>query len=262
PRLYRGEHAFLLQNPDGRVVFTIPYEQRYTLIGTTDVSFEGDPAGATISQGEIRYLCESVNAYFDRRIAVEDITWTYAGVRSLSDDEAENASMVTRDYKLELAQTSGEAVLLSVFGGKITTYRRLAEMALDKLQPFVGGTGRDWTDRAPLPGGDFAQGNFTAFLNGVRQRWPFLADDLAERLARAYGSRIEKVLAGAQRMDDLGKHYGAGLTRAEVDYLQANEWAVTAEDILWRRTKLALHMSDDERQRLASAIALGSPLCV
>jgi glycerol-3-phosphate dehydrogenase len=251
PRMFAGEHAFMLQNPDGRIVFAIPYEQRYTLVGTTDIPFEGNPADVRISPQEIAYLCETANSYFERTIAPSDVRWTYSGVRPLSDDESASASKVTRDYRLELDESAAHPVLLSVFGGKITTYRRLAEMALSKLQPHIGGTKRGWTDGSALPGGDLPGADFDAFLSEVKQRWTFLRADQADRLARAYGTRIEKVLGAARRMEDLGGEIGAGLTRAEVDYLRANEWAADAEDVLWRRSKLGLHMSDAERERLA-----------
>jgi glycerol-3-phosphate dehydrogenase len=251
PRMFAGEHAFMLQNPDGRIVFAIPYEQHYTLVGTTDIPFEGNPAEVRISPQEIAYLCETANTYFARTIAPSDVRWTYSGVRPLSDDESASASKVTRDYRLELDESAAHPVLLSVFGGKITTYRRLAEMALSKLQPHIGGRERGWTDGSALPGGDLPGADFDAFLREVKQRWPFLRDDQAHRLARAYGTRIEKILGAARRMEDLGEEIGAGLTQAEVDYLRANEWAADAEDVLWRRTKLGLHMSDAERARLA-----------
>lgn len=254
PRMYVGEHAYLLQNPDGRVVFTIPYEQHYTLIGTTDVAFESDPGPVHISQQEIVYLCDTVNHYFTAAIAPAQVHWSYAGVRPLSDDEAANASKVTRDYKLEL-DADGRPPLLSVFGGKITTYRRLAEAALGKLTPLLGGGAADWTRRVALPGGNLARADFAAFLQGVRQRWPFLSPELAHRLARAYGTRISEVLGTAQALADLGQQFGAGLSLAEVEYLRRHEWAHTAEDILWRRTKLGLHMQAQEIASLQQYLA-------
>lgn len=265
PRMYAGEHAFLLQNPDGRVVFTIPYETQYTLIGTTDVPFSADPASVGISDDEITYLCDTVNGYFRQRITPKDVRWTYAGVRPLSDDEATSASKVTRDYKLEVAEGAESPMLLSVFGGKITTYRRLAEMALQKLQPAIGkstrggsnhgGSSQGWTDKAPLPGGDLPRDDFDTFLQGVKRRWPFLPDALAQRLARGYGTRIGDIVGAARRMEDLGDCFGAGLTQAELEYLQAHEWAQSAQDILWRRTKLGLHMTAEERAHLDQHLA-------
>lgn len=247
PRLYEGEHAFTLQNPDGRVIFTIPYEQNYTVIGTTDVEFDGDPGDVKISADEIVYLCDSINRYFRRPIAPGDVKWTYSGVRPLSDDDAASAAKVTRDYKLELREMSSGAVMLSVFGGKITTYRKLAEAVLEKLRPHVGGEAREWTASEPLPGGRIPQGNLLAFVAGARSRWPFLPEDLALRLCRAYGTRISEILANAKSLRDLGRDLGAGLSEAEIRYLRAHEWAVTAEDILWRRTKRGLHMTPEER---------------
>lgn len=247
PRMYHGDHAFLLQHPDGRVVFTIPYEDAFTLIGTTDVPYDSDPAGVSISPEEIAYLCNTVNGYFTQQITPQDVQWTYAGVRPLSDDESSSASKVTRDYRLELTAADNQPPVLSVFGGKITTYRRLAESALQKLHPSIGGSKLAWTDRAALPGGDLPRRDFNLFLSGVRQRWPFLPQALAQRLARAYGTRISDIVGGSKALEDLGSQFGAGLTRAEVDYLRNHEWAQTADDVLWRRTKLGLHMSPDER---------------
>ncbi|HEY0681808.1 MAG TPA: glycerol-3-phosphate dehydrogenase [Steroidobacter sp.] len=252
PRLFDGEHAFMLQNPDGRIVFAIPYQQQFTLVGTTDVPFTGDPTKVSISSEEVLYLCNTINSYFRKHIAPSDVKWSYAGVRPLSDDESENASKVTRDYRLELTETTDNAPpLLSVFGGKITTYRKLAESALDKLRPYLSGNDREWTDKAALPGGDLPRADFAKFAEGVQKRWPFLPAATAHRLARAYGTRVSKILGKAQAMLDLGEHYGAGLTQAEIDYLVANEWARSGDDVLWRRTKLGLHLNEQERRRVA-----------
>jgi glycerol-3-phosphate dehydrogenase len=254
PRLYEGEHAFMLQNPDGRIVFTIPYEQRYTLVGTTDVPFDGDPSGVRISTEEIQYLCATVSAYFRTPLEPRSVRWTYAGVRPLSDDESASASKVTRDYRLELDESPGHPVLMSVFGGKITTYRRLAELALSKLEPYIGGSTASWTDRSPLPGGELPRGDIDAFLADVRERWPFLTPEQSLRLVRAYGTRVERILGHAARAEDLGEDFGGGLTRAEVEYLVAHEWARDADDILWRRTKLGLHLSESQQRRLQQAL--------
>jgi glycerol-3-phosphate dehydrogenase len=254
PRFYEGEHAFMLQNPDGRIVFTIPYEQRFTLVGTTDVPFDGDPTDVRISTEEIEYLCGTVSSYFRTPLMPQSVRWTYAGVRPLSDDESANASKVTRDYRLELDESANHPVLMSVFGGKITTYRRLAELALSKLQPHIGGARASWTDRSPLPGGDVPRGDLDAYLAEVRARWSFLTPEQSLRLVRAYGARIERIIGRAARAEDLGEDFGAGLTRAEVEYLVAQEWARDADDILWRRTKLGLHMSDVQQSRLRQAL--------
>jgi glycerol-3-phosphate dehydrogenase len=255
PKLFEGQHAFLLQNPDGRVVFAIPYEQQFTLIGTTDVIYEGAPEQARITDAEVLYLCDVVNRYFKSGITGQDVAWTYAGVRPLLDDEHENASKVTRDYRLELSTAERQAPLLSVFGGKITTYRGLATSAMQKLVPLVGGSHAEWTGSAVLPGGDIPGGDFEAFLQDVQARWRFLSAPTAYRLARAYGTRIDSVLQNAREPRQLGEHFGAGLTEAEVSYLRTREWAYDAQDILWRRTKLGLHLTSAEAARLAEYLA-------
>jgi glycerol-3-phosphate dehydrogenase len=259
PRLYQGEHAFTLQNADGRVIFTIPYEEHYTVIGTTDLPFDGDPSQVSISDAEVTYLCNAVNAYFRAPISAADVKWAYSGVRPLADDEAANVSKVTRDYRLELNMSQHGLAMLSIFGGKITTYRKLAEAALDKLRPFVGGSTKEWTDRAALPGGDMPHGDFAAFLSHVRSRWGFLSDELSLRLSRAYGTRLTSLLGAARQLGDLGVHFGAGLTQAEVDYLLTHEWAMTTDDILWRRTKRGLHMTADERARVTHYVDSRKP---
>ena len=259
PRLFEGQHAYMLQNPDGRIVFAIPYEDDFTLVGTTDVAIEGDPTRPKISPDEVAYLCQAANRYFRTAISAADVRWSYAGIRPLSDDEERNASKVTRDYKLDLDDERGAAPLLSVFGGKITTYRKLAEAALQKLRPLIGGSKEGWTDRAPLPGGDIPRGDFDTFLAGVRRRWPFLPPTLARRLARSYGTRISNLLGAAKHMDDLGRDFGAGLTSAELEYLQTHEWAHTAEDVLWRRSKVGIHMSQQQRDELTRLLDQPAP---
>ncbi len=241
-RLYDGDHAYILQNEDRRIVFAIPYEGAYTLIGTTDVAFDGDPATVRIAPDEIDYLCDVINRHFRAQIAPADVVWSYAGVRPLYDDEAKSASAVTRDYVLDLDDTGGAAPILSVFGGKITTYRRLAEHALAKLQPRFPAMGPAWTARVALPGGDIPDADFDRFLAGFQARHPWLPEALARRYARAYGTRAERMLGGAASLEDLGPHLGDDLYAREVDYLVAAEWARTADDILWRRSKLGLHV--------------------
>ncbi len=254
PRLYEGEHAYILQNPDRRIVFAIPYEQHFTLIGTTDVPVDALDGPPQISDAETDYLCESVNAYFSRQVSPRDVAWSYSGVRPLYDDAAKNASAVTRDYVLDIDQPPGEAPVLSVFGGKITTYRVLAEHAMQKLVPALDGAPaawkRPWTKQATLPGGDIKDARFDTLLATLHARAPFLGADQARRLGRAYGTRVWRILGNATRLADLGEDFGAGLTRAELDYLIAQEWAETAEDVLWRRSKLGLHMSARERARV------------
>jgi glycerol-3-phosphate dehydrogenase len=254
-QLYPGDHAFILQRDDGRIVFTIPYEGRFTLIGTTDVLVgEAERAAPKISGEEIDYLCAAANAYFERQIAPADVVSTYAGVRPLYDDGGQDAKAITRDYVLKLGRDSAPQIL-SVFGGKLTTYRRLAEHALQHLEPWLPAVGAGWTGTAPLPGGDLPQGGFAEFLAEVRARWPFLPADVAERMAHAYGTRIERVLGAAQHWGDLGDDFGSGLTEAEAAYLYTHEWARSAEDILWRRTKLGLVCAAQTGEKLAAWLA-------
>ena len=249
PRLYAGEHAFILQQADGRIVFTIPYQGDFTLIGTTDVTVgEDERAAPHITAEETAYLCATVNGYFERQIAVADVVWSYAGVRPLYDDGTADAKAITRDYVLKLGREGG-AQILSVFGGKLTTYRRLAEHALRDLQPFLPAMTPAWTGAAPLPGGDLP-GGFADFLDGVRTRWAFLPADVALRMAHAYGTRIALLLGEAQSWADLGEDFGGGLTEAEAAYLVAHEWARSPEDILWRRTKLGLTAPASTAERL------------
>ncbi|MET1028717.1 MAG: glycerol-3-phosphate dehydrogenase [Dongiaceae bacterium] len=255
PRLYEGDHAFILQNHDRRIVFTIPYEDRFTLVGTTDIPYEGDPAQVAISAAEIDYLCAVVNSHFTKRISPADVVWTYAGVRPLFDAEgSESASAISRDYVLDLeTATEGggsEPVLLNVFGGKITTYRRLAEHALQKLQPFFPQAGGDWTAKAHLPGGDIANADFAAFEAKLAKAYAWLPAEMRHRLARAYGTRLERVIGTATSLADLGIHFGGDLYEAEVRYLIDQEWARGADDVLWRRSKLGLHLTQDAQQHL------------
>ena len=242
-RLFEGPQAYILQNTDRRIVFAIPYERDYTLIGTTDLPYDGDPVKVAISAEEVDYLCGVINAHFMQQIAPADVVWTYAGVRPLYDDESANASAVTRDYVLQLDHAAGTAPLLSVFGGKITTYRKLAEHALEKLKPHFPQTGAPWTHAASLPGGDIPGADFEAFLKSLLQRWSWLPADLARRYARAYGTRVDSLLNGANGINDLGLHFGDDLYGREVDYLRTQEWALTPEDVLWRRSKLGLHLA-------------------
>ncbi len=259
PRLYQGAQAYILQNRDRRIVFVIPYEGEYSLIGTTEIPFDGDPAEARITPDETAYLCDAVNRYFARPVAPEDAVWSYAGVRPLYDDLSKDASAVTRDYVFDIDRDGGGAPLLSVFGGKITTYRKLAEHALAKLQPLLGVAAPDWTERAPLPGGDMAEADFGRFLANLRAARPWLPEDLALRYARAYGTRVERLLEGMDSLDGLGEDMGGGLYVAEAEYLVKSEWAMTGEDILWRRSKLGLHVSADTKRRLDEWLARRDP---
>jgi glycerol-3-phosphate dehydrogenase len=249
-KLYEGDQAYILQNPDKRIIFAIPYERDFTLIGTTDVPFDGAPGPVMISGEETRYLCESLNRFFKKPISAADVVWSYSGVRPLFDDAAENASAVTRDYVLDIEYQGSGLPVLSVFGGKITTYRRLAEHAMEKLAPYIPQMGSPWTADAALPGGDLPSGGFDTYLSAFGHRFPFLPPDLMRRLVRDYGTRAERILGTATSMADLGERFGADLTRAEVDYLVQHEWACTSHDILWRRSKLGLRLPKEEVARL------------
>ena len=250
-RLYEGEHAYIFQNPDKRIVFAIPYEREFTLIGTTDVPHAGAPGPVAISPEETAYLCESVDRFLARPVTPDDVVWSYSGVRPLFDDAARNASAVTRDYVLDVQDQGGAAPVLSVFGGKITTYRRLAEHALEKLGPYLPqGLAPGWTADTPLPGGAMPNADFDGWYAWFRSLHPFLPELTAHRLARDYGTRALAILGEAASFADLGEDFGGGLTRAEVDYLVAEEWAREADDILWRRSKLGLRLSLEQAGRL------------
>ena len=250
-RMFEHDQAYLLQNADKRVLFAIPYEREFTLIGTTDVEYKGDPADASITDDEVAYLCDMANSYFTRSIFAADVVWSYSGVRPLLADNATDLDAVTRDYLLECDATSERAPLLSVFGGKITTYRRLAEEALDLLTLSLSHMKAAWTADAVLPGGDIPNADFDGFLAEFRRSVPWLPEALARRYARAYGTRVDRLLAGARSLTELGEDFGGGLYGAEIDYLVSQEWAQTADDILWRRSKLGLHVGEETVRRLA-----------
>jgi glycerol-3-phosphate dehydrogenase len=249
PRLFNHDRAYIFQNADARIVFAIPYERDYTLIGTTDQDYHGDLAAVAAEDGEIAYLCAAASEYFRVPVRRDSIVWTYSGVRPLYDDGASKAQEATRDYVIELEAPLGAAPLLTVFGGKITTYRRLAEAVLERLAAYLP-VGRAWTAKASLPGGDFPVGGAADLVRSLRNAHPFLAESHGQRLVRAYGTRAAALLKGAQRNEDLGKRFGADLTEAEVAYLVDEEWAVTAADILWRRSKLGLWLSPTETAAL------------
>ena len=254
-RMFEHDQAYLLQNADKRVLFAIPYEREFTLIGTTDVEYQGDPADASITDDEVAYLCDMANSYFTRSISAADVVWSYSGVRPLLADNATDLDAVTRDYLLECDATSERAPLLSVFGGKITTYRRLAEEALDLLTLSLSHMKAAWTADAALPGGDIPNADFDGFLAEFRRSVPWLPEALARRYARAYGTRVDRLLAGARSLTELGEDFGGGLYGAEIDYLVSQEWAQTADDILWRRSKLGLHVSAETARRLAERLS-------
>lgn len=256
-RLYDHDRAYILQAPDNRVVFAIPFQRDFTLIGTTDKSFVGDPAIVAASGEEIDYLCTVVNEYFRSEIGAADVVWAYAGIRSLYDDGARKAQDVGRDYTLILDEHFGEAPLLTVYGGKITTYRRLAEEALGRLAHFFPRS-RPWTAESALPGGDFVYDGVDTLIESTQRTWRFLTADHARRLVGAYGTRISRVLGQATKLDDLGMRFGADLTAAEVRYLMAEEWAATADDVLWRRSKLGLRFTPAQTALLERFMAAPS----
>jgi D-erythritol 1-phosphate dehydrogenase len=265
-KFWQGEHAYLLQNTDKRVIFVNPYEGDNALIGTTDIPVEGDPADVRVEEAEIDYLLGVLNRYFEVELSTDDVLARFSGVRPLYDDDAENPSAVTRDYVFDVepeGPAAERAPLLSVFGGKITTYRKLAEHALDKLQPFFPSMTKPWTATAPLPGGDLEDADFDRFLAGLQRRFPWLPGDLAHHYARLYGSRSERLLEGATAIADLGLHFGGLLYEREVDYLRRVEWAETADDILERRTKHYLHLTAEERRRFSAWCAshASEPAC-
>ncbi len=256
-RQFEGTHAYLLQAPDRRVLFAIPFERDWTLVGTTDVPFDGDPAQVRIEAAEQEYLLAGLNRFLRRPASAADVVATYSGVRPLYDDgSATAAQKVSRDYHLELQHGAGGAPVLSVYGGKITTYRRLAEAVLQQILPLLrredtGG----WTDTGVLPGGDIADADLASFTARSRERWPGMPPALVDRLARLYGTRMARILGGAQTVDQLGQHFGATLTIAEVRYLVEQEWARGAGDILWRRTRLGYALPGSAVHYLQDAVA-------
>ncbi len=248
-KLYDHDRAYILQAVDGRVVFAIPFQRDFTLIGTTDRAFSGDPASVIPSGEEIEYLCSVSNEYFRTAIGSADVVWAYAGVRSLYDNGAGKPQDVGRDYTLRLEERYGEAPLLTVYGGKITTHRRLAEEAMARLAHFFPRS-KPWTAHSALPGGDFLYDGLPTLIERTREKWKFLTANHARRLVMAYGTRVDRVLGNARTLDDLGVRFGADLTAAELRYLMTQEWAQSADDVLWRRSKLGLHFSDAQRAEL------------
>jgi glycerol-3-phosphate dehydrogenase len=255
PRLHDGDHAFILQNKDNRIVFVIPYEREFSLIGTTDIAVERSE-DAVCTPDEIAYLCELASHYMAKPVRPQDVVWTYAGVRPLFDDGDDDPSAVTRDYHLEVDAPNGAAPMLSVFGGKITTYRRLAEHALADLRPFYPRMGGSWTAGKPLTDGELAdaptyEAAFERFVDGAAAVHPQLPQELVWILARRHGTGLDDLLEGVKSVADLGRFFGGHLYEAEVRYLMREEWAVEPDDVLWRRTKEGLHMTPAERSAFA-----------
>jgi glycerol-3-phosphate dehydrogenase len=258
-RLYDDDRCYIFQNADRRICFVIPYEDEFSLIGTTDQDFQGDPAQAAITEAETDYLCGAVSEYLRRPVTRADVVWSYAGVRPLYDDGATAAQEATRDYVLTLDAPQGAAPLLSVFGGKITTYRRLAESAMAELAPHYKQLGRPWTAGAPLPGGGFAWDGAAALAESLRRERPWLEAGLARRLVRLYGTLARDMLGDARGMAELGRDFGAGLTEREVAWQMQREWAREPADVLWRRTKLGLRIGAEGQAALASFMAARRP---
>ncbi|TDO95935.1 glycerol-3-phosphate dehydrogenase [Marinomonas balearica] len=249
PRLYSQTNAFIMQNADKRIVFAIPYRENYTLIGTTDVEYKGDPKDVSISEEEIHYILNVANQHFKQPLSRDEIVWTYSGVRPLLQDESDDPSAVTRDYTLYTEDESGKAPLLSVFGGKITTYRQLALSAMKDLAPYLSKMGDAWTDSKPLPGGDFTQGH-DSYAVSLQQKYPFLTAHMAKRFVASYGTLTHTMLKNIGDTSDLGTLFGAGLYEAEVRYLMESEWARSADDVLWRRSKLGLEFNQEQKESL------------
>jgi len=253
PKLYQHSNAFIMQNTDKRIVFAIPYREHYTLLGTTDVEYKGNPNDVAISEEETQYILKVANDHFKKTLSPADVVWSYSGVRPLLEDESSDPSAVTRDYTLHLDDKNHKAPLLSIFGGKITTYRKLALSAMTKLTPYFDNLGEAWTDSKPLPGGDLEM-SLDAFAMKLQQDYPFIGANLARRFANSYGTLTHTLLDKVNAEDELGQHFGNQLYQVEVDYLINHEWARSAEDILWRRTKLGLELTSDQVTALESYI--------
>jgi len=254
-KLYEHDRCYIFQNADGRIIFAIPYEDDFTLIGTTDRDYRGDPEDVAISAEETDYLLSAASEYFAQPVKREAIVWSYSGVRPLYDDGASAAQEATRDYVLKLEGDAATGAAINVFGGKLTTSRRLAEAVLEKIEGVLGRKGAAWTRNSTLPGGDFGVKSFEAEVRRLGLDYPGLPPELLRRLMRLYGTRARAILGDARQPEELGPHFGAGLHAAEVDYLVAQEWARTAQDILWRRTKLGLRVTPEEAARLEDYLA-------
>jgi glycerol-3-phosphate dehydrogenase len=258
PRLYTHDRCYIFQNADGRVCFAIPYQDDFTLVGTTDEDFHGDPGDVASTPDEEAYLCRVVSSYLRRPVVAADIVWRYAGVRPLLDDGASKAQDATRDYILDL---DAPAAAVSVYGGKLTTYRRLAEATMAKLARFFPGMRGDWTASAVLPGGNFPWDAIATVRDDLCRRYPFVSQATSRRLVGAYGTLAAEVIGDARTAADLGRRFGADLTEREVDWLVRTEWARTAEDVLWRRSKLGLRVTEAEAAALEEYL-LRTPVVV
>ena len=252
-RLFDHDRSYFLQGRDGRIIFAIPYESRFTLIGTTDQDHPDSTIPPVCTDEEADYLLDFASQYFSTPLTRADIVWRFSGVRPLYDDGASSATAATRDYVLKVEDSDG-APLLNIFGGKITTYRKLAEAALARIAPRLRNTHGPWTAAAPLPGGEFAPDGVEAQIERLQQAFPFLDHAWAQRLTRAYGTEAFDLLREAKGTADLGTDFGHSVTAAELDWVVANEWVTTGEDFLWRRTRLGLVMSDAEAEAVDSYV--------
>ncbi len=250
PKIFEHDRCYIFQNTDGRIVFAIPYEEEFTLLGTTDRDHDSDAGKAKISDEEIAYLCESANKYFNKVLTPADVVWTYSAVRPLFDDGKTEAQAATRDYNLQTEGGNGQAPLINVFGGKITTYRKLAESVMAEVARYLSPRGPSWTATAPLPGGEFPVHGYTQLVSDLARDYPFLSSRHARRLIRLYGTLARKILGDAKNYDDLGRCFGSDLFETEIRYQIEREWVLRAEDVLWRRTKEGLRVSDEEVQEL------------
>ncbi len=254
-KLYDGEHAYLFQSADGRVIFAMPYEKDYTLIGTTETKWELDNGPVVISDAETNYLCSAVNEYFKKQIEPNDVRWSYAGVRPLYDDNSESTSVVTRDYVFDLNEQDN-APILSIYGGKLTTYRKLSEHAMEKINHIFPTMSGDWTMDASLPGGDIKYEALSSYTLSMEAEYPWLDKNILHRMIDAYGTRVNAILTEMNSISDLGQHYGQGLYDAEINYLIQYEFAQSAEDILWRRSKIGLQMNPEQIKTLSNRFSL------
>ncbi|MEP3524334.1 MAG: glycerol-3-phosphate dehydrogenase [Hyphomicrobiales bacterium] len=250
PKLHDHDRAYIFQNADNRIIFALPYEQDYTLIGTTDHDYEGNPRDAAINPSEVTYLCDAASEYFKKPIVADDIVWTYAGVRSLYDDGATEAQEATRNYVLRVDGEDNRAKAINIFGGKITTYRKLAESMLEKIEAVLGKRKEKWTAQSVLTGGDFEVDDFDSLVKKLQTDFSFITDNLAWRLVRSYGTRAWQLMGDAKSVSDMGQQFGGSLTGREVDYLMEQEWAQSAEDVVWRRTKIGIRLKKEEIETL------------
>jgi glycerol-3-phosphate dehydrogenase len=254
--LYDHDKCYFFQGTDGRIIFSIPYEYEFTLIGTTDADHDGIETKPTCSEAERDYLINFASQYFAKEVTPKDVVWSYSGVRPLYDDGTENAVAATRDYVLKLEHSAGIAPLLNIFGGKITTYRKLAEAAILEIAKFFPDLKGSWTANSSLPGGDFPVQDVAKLIKKLQSDFNFLTETGAKRLFRAYGLNAWELLKGASKLEDLGEQFGEFLTQREVEYLRKNEFAMEADDIIWRRTKLGLKISAHDKKRLSEYLKI------